>query len=358
VHGATGSGTVTLTMSADGAADAATNTNEASTSTDNSVTYDNVKPTVTVNQASGQADPTNSATIQFTVVFSESVTGVDATDFTVGGTAPGLPHVDSVTGTGDTYTVTVHGATGSGTVTLTMSADGAADAATNTNEASTSTDNTVTYVTPLLILAPGPGTVSAGSVVPVLFTVRNQTDDTMTLTLDAACGAGWLTSIVGGAAEVLPPHTDVVRTVNVTIPGGAAGATIVTLSASGDGAAIGTASLNVPSTVVPLRAGVPRLSWIVRRGRYFRVLGSLNPPHKALRRWVVLRFERKLADGTWVFVKDSRAVSYAKGHGSPSNHYAVRTRLKVRGFYRVRAYHPAHAGEPATWSGNNWFYVR
>jgi hypothetical protein len=356
VHGATGSGTVTLTMPAGGAADPAGNTNAASTATDNSVTYDNVAPTVTVNQAAGQADPTNNASIEFTVVFSESVTGVGIGDFTVGGTAPGSPHVDSVTGSGTTYTATVHGATGSGTVTLIMPAGGAADAAGNTNAASTSTDNSVTYNTPLLILAPAPGSASGGSIVPVLFTVRNQTDDTMTLTLTADCGAGWLTSIVGGAAEILPPNTDVVRTVNVSVPSGATGSALVSLSAAGDGTAIGTASLNIPSSAP--RAGIPTVSWHVHHGRLFRVLGSLKPPHRALRRWVVLRFERKLADGTWVFVKDSRAVSYAKGHGSPSNHYAVRTRLSKTGFYRVRAYHPAHGSEPATWSGYNWFYVR
>jgi hypothetical protein len=355
VHGATGSGTVTLTMPAGGAFDGAANTNEASTSTDNTVTYDNVAPTVTVNQAAGQADPTNDPSIEFTVVFSESVTGVGAGDFTVGGTAPGA-HVDSVSGSGTTYTVTVHGAIGSGTVTLTMPAGGASDGAGNTSAASTSTDNSVTYVTPLVILSPAPGTASGGSVVPVLFTVRNQTDVTMTLTLTPSCDAGWLTSIVGGAAQILPPHTDVVRTVNVSVPGGATGSTLVRLAATGDGDATGSASLSVPSSAP--RAGIPVVSWHVHHGRLFRVLGSLRPAHKALTRWVVLRFERKLADGTWVFVKDTRAVSYAKGHGSPSNHYAMRTRLTKTGFYRVRAYHPAHGTEAATWSGYNWFYVR
>jgi hypothetical protein len=282
------------------------------------------------------------------------VTGVGIGDFTVGGTAPGA-HVDSVTGSGDTYTVTVHGATGSGTVTLTMPAGGAADAAGNTNEASSSTDNSVTYVTPLLILAPGPGTASGGSIFPVQFTVRNQTDVTMTLTLSPSCDAGWLTSLVGGAAEILPPHTDVVRTVNVSVPGAALGSTLVRLSASGDGEAAAVASLSVPSSAP--RAGIPKTSWIVRRNRLFRLLGSLNPPHKARTRWVVLRFERQTEDG-WVFVKNVRAVSYSKAARSPSNHYAIRTRLSTRGYYRVSAYHPGHGGEPATWSGYNWLWVR
>ena len=36
------------------------------------------RPTVTINQAAGQADPTNASPINFTVVFSEAVTGFDA----------------------------------------------------------------------------------------------------------------------------------------------------------------------------------------------------------------------------------------------------------------------------------------
>ena len=45
----------------------------ASTSTDNEVIYDKTRPTVTINQASTQADPTNSSIIIFTVIFSEPV---------------------------------------------------------------------------------------------------------------------------------------------------------------------------------------------------------------------------------------------------------------------------------------------
>ena len=51
--------------------DAAGNANTASTSTDNTVTFDATAPTVTINQAAGQADPTNSSPINFTAVFSE-----------------------------------------------------------------------------------------------------------------------------------------------------------------------------------------------------------------------------------------------------------------------------------------------
>ena len=67
-------GTVIASIAAGVAQDAAGNANTASTSTDNTVTYDVTAPTVTINQAAGQADPTNASPINFTVVFSEPVT--------------------------------------------------------------------------------------------------------------------------------------------------------------------------------------------------------------------------------------------------------------------------------------------
>ncbi|MEY2494848.1 MAG: large repetitive protein [Verrucomicrobiota bacterium] len=145
VSGMTSPGTVIATVPAGGAADAAGNTNTASASTDNTVTYDNVQPSVTINQASGQADPTTTSPINFTVVFSESVTGFSASGVTLSGTAGAA--AKSVTGSGTTYNVAVSGMTSKGTVTATVPAGGAADAAGNTNTASTSTDNTVTFNT-------------------------------------------------------------------------------------------------------------------------------------------------------------------------------------------------------------------
>ena len=55
VSGFTGGGSVTASIGAGKATDAAGNANTASTSTNNTVNYDPVRPSVTVNQASGQA---------------------------------------------------------------------------------------------------------------------------------------------------------------------------------------------------------------------------------------------------------------------------------------------------------------
>jgi len=64
-------------------------------------------------------DPTTSQVLHFTVTFSESVTGVDATDFalTTTGTIAGAT-VTGVSGSGAVYTVTVDRGTGTGTIRL------------------------------------------------------------------------------------------------------------------------------------------------------------------------------------------------------------------------------------------------
>src|SRR5437762_9520424 len=100
------SGTGTATSPAAIATDAAGNGNTASTSTDNSVTFDNSAPTVTIDQAAGQADPTGASPINFTVVFSQPVSGFTGAHVTIAGTAGGTKTV-VVTGGPTTYNVAV-----------------------------------------------------------------------------------------------------------------------------------------------------------------------------------------------------------------------------------------------------------
>jgi hypothetical protein len=145
VSGMTSDGTVIASIAAGKAHDAAGNPNAASTSTDNTVTYDTTGPTVTVNQAAGQADPTNTSPINFTVVFSEAVTDFATGYVTLSGTAGAT--TATVSGSGATYTVAVSGMTSDGTVIASVAAGKAHDAAGNSNTASNSTDNTVTYDT-------------------------------------------------------------------------------------------------------------------------------------------------------------------------------------------------------------------
>ena len=103
-------------------------------------------PSVTINQAASQIDPTATSPINFTVVFGAAVTGFATGDVTISGTAGGTK-VATVTGSGTTYNVAVTGMTTAGTVIATVPAGVAIDAGGGANAASTSTDNTVSWAT-------------------------------------------------------------------------------------------------------------------------------------------------------------------------------------------------------------------
>ena len=99
--------------------------------TGQSYNMDKTAPTV-VSSMRMNPNPTTRVTVFFIVTFSESVTGVNAADFSL--TAPGITgaSVTSVTGTGATRTVGVGTGTGSGTITLNVVDDDTIqDAATN-----------------------------------------------------------------------------------------------------------------------------------------------------------------------------------------------------------------------------------
>jgi len=107
---------------------------------------DTTRPSVTVTQAEGQADPASTSPVRFAVTFSEPVSGVTAADVALSGTAGAT--TAAVSGSGATYTVSVSGMTADGTVTVSIPEAAAADAAGNTSTASAGGDGTVTYVRP------------------------------------------------------------------------------------------------------------------------------------------------------------------------------------------------------------------
>jgi hypothetical protein len=167
VSGMTGSGTVAVSIPANAASDATGNLNTASTSTDRQVTYDVTGPTVTINQAAAQADPTSTSPINFSVVFNESVTGFTSSDVQLSGTAGAT--TAEVTGSGANYNVAVSGMTASGTVTAMVVAGAVTDSLGNASAASTSTDGTVTYdvaapVADILDVTPDPRNTAVASV--------------------------------------------------------------------------------------------------------------------------------------------------------------------------------------------------
>ncbi len=118
------------------------------------------------------AEATTAATLTYTLVFSEAVTNVDASDFMVSTTGTATGSVTSVTGSGNTRTVTVETVTGTGKIGLSLNTGhGITDIASNAlpdgnpadNEAYT-VDRTLPTLLSLNHLTAGDGTTNADSV--------------------------------------------------------------------------------------------------------------------------------------------------------------------------------------------------
>jgi|GEM_PF-2197899 len=114
----------------------------------NDTIYDfDPQPTVTIDQAAGQADPTNTSPIHFTATFSEAVSGFDYQDVLLTGSGASGANV-AVADTGDHihYDVTVT-TSSNGPVIATIRPNAALSIANNApTVASTSTDNTVYFI--------------------------------------------------------------------------------------------------------------------------------------------------------------------------------------------------------------------
>ncbi len=166
---------------------------------------DRTDPSVTVNQAAGQADPTNDTSVDFTVTFSEPVTGFAPNDLTIGGSAGGTK-TGTITGAGPTYTVSVAGMTTNGTVTLSVGANRVDDAAGNGNDASTSTDNVITWdgIPPAVVSidrASADPTLAASVAWTVIFSkaVTGVNAADFTLTANGLGGTPAITGVTGSA---------------------------------------------------------------------------------------------------------------------------------------------------------------
>ncbi|HOI90027.1 MAG TPA: Ig-like domain-containing protein, partial [Candidatus Rifleibacterium sp.] len=101
--------------------------------------------TVTINQKVGQSDPAT-GTVDFTVVFSTSVTGFDQADVDLTGTTAGGTRTITVTGSGANWEVRValSGAVTSGVIKASILAGSVQDSFGSVNTVSTSTDDTIT----------------------------------------------------------------------------------------------------------------------------------------------------------------------------------------------------------------------
>jgi hypothetical protein len=157
VTGMSGEGLVVASIPAGVAQSAGGDFNLASTSFDNTVAFDDIAPTVTIDQGVDQPDPTTHAPIVFDVVFSEPVTGFTGAGVSFAGSTVGGILVASVSGSGTTYTVSVTGMQTNGFLVASVLPGAAFDAAGNGNLPSTSTDNTVRFQGRIELFAVGAG---------------------------------------------------------------------------------------------------------------------------------------------------------------------------------------------------------
>src|SRR5262249_46190430 len=129
VNTGSGDGTIRLNVADnDSISDAAgnwlggTGTGHGNFSSGEGYTIDKTAPTVS-SIVRVDANPTNASSVRFTVTFSESVSGVDTSDFTLTTTGVTGASISNVSGANNTYTVTVNTGTNDGSIRLNLADD-------------------------------------------------------------------------------------------------------------------------------------------------------------------------------------------------------------------------------------------
>ena len=173
VTGQTGLGTIVANLPAGTVTDLAGNPTAASTSTDNTVDYDGIAPTVAIEQAGGQTDPTNAGPVLFDLTFSEPVVGFDASDISFAGSTVGGTPVASLSGSGLNWVVSVTGMSGEGTLVASLPAGAVQDPAGTTTRRPPAWDNSVLFdnVAPTVTVGAAAGQPDPVAVGPIVFDV-------------------------------------------------------------------------------------------------------------------------------------------------------------------------------------------
>jgi hypothetical protein len=170
---------------------------------------DTTPPTVSSIVRASTNPTTSGSSVDYTVTFSESVTGVDATDFVLTTSGVTGASITNVTGSGSTYTVTVNVGSGSGTVRLDVADnDSIVDAAGNPLGGTGAGNGSFTGGEVYTVNAPAtPGTVQFSSATygvgeaagTVTLTVTRTGGSSGAVTVNYTLGGG---SATGGACGV------------------------------------------------------------------------------------------------------------------------------------------------------------
>ena len=243
VSGMMNTGSVIATIANGVATDVDGNPNTASTTIDNTVTFvrDTTPPSVSINQAVGQADPTSASPINYVVVFDQSVIGFATGDVSVSGTAGATTAVvtEVAPNNGTTFSVAVSGMMNTGSVIATIANGVATDVDGNPNTASTTIDNTVTY-----------HASPSGMVVGGQCSATNMASGTINLALSDPDGDTLALSLAANSNPTLVPSaviggTGYSRTLTVTAAARMNGSATLTLSLTD-----GTATTTIEVTVI------------------------------------------------------------------------------------------------------------
>ena len=183
----TASGTVTISVAANVATDAANNPNTAATSQTVTVSVDTNPPSVSLSVPSGVQNSAFSVSVTFT----EVVSGFTQSDLSVSGTAT-ASITEWNTNDNTTYTATIT-PTSSGTVTMSVAANVATDAANNPNTAATAQTVTVDVDRPKVTIGVPSGTQTGAFNATITFseTVSGFAQSDVSLSGSAASITDW-----------------------------------------------------------------------------------------------------------------------------------------------------------------------
>jgi len=143
VTGMSTNGTVVVNVPAGVATNTYGKSNKTSINTANIVSCDFTAPTVTINLADGQLDPTYSLPIKFKIIFSEEISCFSKENIAFGGSEN---LTLDVSGSGRVFEAIINGAVTNETVSISIPFGITYDDALNPNEKSINTKNTVTFL--------------------------------------------------------------------------------------------------------------------------------------------------------------------------------------------------------------------
>ena len=211
-------GVVKVDVPAGSAQDAAGNGNTAASQF--SITYAPATTVSSIERAS--TSPTNSSTVAYTVTFAAPVSGVSASNFSIGGTAGGTS-ISAVTGSGTTWTVVINTGSVDGTVTLALAnATGISPAISTTLPYSGQT-YTIDRTSPTLMITSDKTQLKAGESATITFTFSEDPASTFT-NADVMVTGGILGPIAGTGTTRTAVFTPIANvntgTASVTVAAG------------------------------------------------------------------------------------------------------------------------------------------